>query len=75
MRLDDVDKLAPGAGVLDAYAFGRGDLVNGQIGASIEYKHRLRKNLSAFAGGDMFYQYGQNSGLGWAAMLGIRGTF
>ena len=72
--LDRVDELAVGQGMLEAYAFGRGGLDHGQVGAGLDYSHRIRKNLSAFANGELGYGWGLNPGLGWKALTGLRWT-
>ena len=71
-ELDRIDKLKVGAGMLEAYAFGRGDLRDGQLGLGVEYGRRLRKTLSLFARGEAGYRYGAKSGLGYDALAGLR---
>ena len=73
--LDSIDKLNPGTGSLDAYLFGRGDLTEGELGAGVEYRHRVNTNWSMFGNGSLGYQYGTNSGLGYSVRAGIRGVF
>lgn len=74
-QLDRVDELAVGAGMLEAYAFGRGTLDLGQVGAGVDYSHRLSEGLSAFANGEIGYDWGNREGLGWRALTGLRWRF
>ena len=75
VQLDRVDELDVGAGMLEAFAFGRGTLDAGMVGAGVDYSHRLTRGLSAFARGEVGYSYGSESGLGWKALAGLRGRF
>lgn len=74
-RLDEVEKLEPGHGVLQAYGFGRGTLDFGQVGAGVDYSHRISEGLSAFANGEIGYGWGNQSPLGWQALVGMRWRF
>ena len=72
-ELDRIDRLRVGQGMLEAYAFGRGDLYGGgEIGGALEYGHRVTHGLSLYGGGEIGYRYGLDSGLGWQALLGAR---
>lgn len=74
-ELDRIDKLKPGQGMLEAFLFGRGDLVNGIGGAALDYGHRVAENGSVFGRAEAGYRYGENSGLGYNATFGGRWRF
>lgn len=74
-RLDLIDDYEPGTGSLDAFLYGEGDLDNGSFGLGIDYNHRWTGSLSGFLGGQAGYHYGDQSGLGFSVMAGVRGTF
>lgn len=74
-ELDRIDKLKPGQGMLEAFLFGRGDLVNGMGGGALEYGHRLNLNTSLFARAEAGYRYGADSGFGYNATVGGRWRF
>lgn len=71
-QLDRIDLLKPGQGQLDAHLFGRGDLTSGQIGGALDYGHRISDEWSAFANAEIGYGYGQDHGLMWQALTGVR---
>ena len=72
IELDRIDKLKVGAGMLEAFAFGRGDLRSGIAGGAIEYDHRLSPTVSAFGRGELGYRYGSGSDLSFKALAGVR---
>ena len=74
-ELDRIDELAVGDGLLEAFAFGRGDLRSGMLGGAMEYGHRVTEGLSIFGRGELGYRYGHDRGLAWAAVLGGRLRF
>lgn len=74
-ELDRIDKLKPGQGMLEAFLFGRGDLVNGMGGAAVEYGHRLNRSTSLFARAEAGYRYGLDPGFGYNATVGGRWRF
>lgn len=74
-ELDRVDRLEVGRGMLEAYAFGRGDLDQGSAGAGLDYSHRLSEDLSAFASGEICYHWGNRRGLEFSALTGLRMRF
>ena len=71
-ELDQIDRLRVGQGMLEAYAFGRGDLRSGMLGGALEYGHRVTPELSLFGRGEIGWRYGLDRGLGWQALLGAR---
>ena len=71
-ELDRIDEIKVGAGMLEAFAFGRGDLDSGSIGGALEYGHRLSPSWSAFARGEIGYHYGDDAGLGYEGLAGLR---
>jgi hypothetical protein len=74
-ELDRVESLKVGQGMLEAYAFGRGDLSDGVAGAALDYGHRLSRSLSVFGHAEAGYRWGDSKGLGWEAMAGVRGRW
>lgn len=74
-ELDRVDDLEVGSGMLEAFAFGRGDLHSGMIGGALEYGHRISPNASLFGRGEVGYRYGAQRGLGYEALAGLRVRF
>ncbi len=74
-QLDRIDRLRVGQGMLEAFAFGRGDFVNGIAGGALDYSHRLSTSLSAFGRGEVGYNWGERQGLSWEAMAGVRGRW
>ncbi len=74
-ELDRIDKLNPGQGMLEAFLFMRGDLVNGMGGAAVEYGHKLTAQDSLFGRAEAGYRYGADAGFGYSATAGWRHTF
>ena len=74
-ELDRIEKLDAGRGMLEAYAFGRGNLSGGSVGGAIDYSHRLNESLSAVAQAEMAYRYGPSYGLEYRALGGLRWRF
>ena len=74
-ELDRIDKLMRGQGMLEAYMFGRGNFQSGSVGGAIDYGHRLSPSWSVFGHGEVAHYWGEQTGLGWSAMAGIRGRF
>jgi hypothetical protein len=70
--LDRIESLRPGQGLFDAYLYGTGNLHSGQIGAGVEYGHRINDSWSAFADAKVGYQYGDQHGLMYQALTGVR---
>lgn len=56
--------------MIEAFAFGRGDLDGGMLGGAVEYGHRVTEDLSIFGRGELGYRYGADRGLAWEALLG-----
>ena len=75
VELDRIDKLRPGQGMLEAFGFLRGDLVNGFGGGAVEYGHRLSESTSLFGRAEAGYRYGVNPGLEYNAVAGGRWRF
>ena len=73
--LDKADKLDVGAGSLDAFMWGRGDLDSGAAGVGVDYSHRISEMLSAFAQGQAGYRYGVAPGVEFSALGGLRWRF
>ena len=69
--LAEVNRLAPGSGSLDLFGFLDGDLGGGIVGGGVEYKHRVKRNLSAFLRGTAGYAYGDTRGLQYSALGGL----
>lgn len=74
-KLERAGALDVGAGMLDVFAIGRGTLDAGTVGIGADYSHRLTRGLSAYASGELGYSYGTRGGLGWRALVGLRGRF
>lgn len=71
-KLDRIESLKVGAGMLEAYAFGRGDFDSGVAGGAIDYGHRVSKSISLFGHAELGYHYGNSNGLGYEALAGLR---
>jgi len=74
-RLDHVDSLPVGSGLLSANLFLRGDMDGGLGGGSLDYEHRATDRLSLFGQGWAGYGWGDLSGLGYGASAGLRLRF
>lgn len=79
-ELDRIEQLQPGEGVLESYAFVRGrggpfDFHHGIAGGGLDYSHRISDSWSAFLRGEVGYRYGNNSGLEYTALGGLRLRF
>ena len=72
VELDRIDELEVGDGLLEAFAFGRGDRHGGMLGGAVEYGHRVTDDLSLFGRVEAGYRYGDNRGFAWEALLGGR---
>ena len=68
--LDQAEKLAPKRGYLDLGA----KLTKSGVGATLQYNHRLKKNITAFANGDLVKQFDRR-GLAPSLNAGIRFRF
>lgn len=73
--LDRVDQLEPGRGRLDLFGFGRGDLDGGVAGAGLKYEHRLDGSLSMWGQGSAGMGWGDQKGLNYEALAGLRWRF
>lgn len=74
-RLDHVDSLEPGSGLLRADLFLQGDFDGGLAGGTLGYEHRVRDDLSLFGEGWLGTGWGDRSGLEYGAQAGLRWRF
>lgn len=73
--LDRVDKLKPRSGQVDLFGFGRGDLDGGVAGGGIKYEHHIDGSLSAWGQGTAGMGWGDQRGLSYEALAGLRWRF
>lgn len=73
--LDKADRLDPGSGAIDLGIAGRGDLESGYVGGYVDARARLSESLSGFARGEVGRAWGEDGGLLWSALAGLRGRF
>lgn len=67
-----MDKRPPGSGSLDLFGFGRGDLDGGTVGGGVTYEHAVDGSLSLWGTGSVGYGYGDQRGLSYEALAGLR---
>lgn len=74
-RLDRVDRLDPRSASVDLFGFTRGGLNGGLTGVGLEAEYRATDWLSAFVSGSTGYGWGEQRGLTYEALGGLRMRF